>query len=145
MSDLRGTRFQKWPTLLLLLGLAVGLYLVVEALSLSRSQPTVSPLQRPESMWSLTRTNTTIISSFDSDSQLETDTTTTIIETTVFIQRHTPFSKQHTQFHTLKAHDTQFQWAEPMATLPPDQARRFLKEVPPPFLFFIYIYLYCRV
>lgn len=141
MSDVRGTRFQKWPTLMLFLGLAVGLYLVVEALSLSRFQPTISPLQRPESMWSLTRTNTTTVSSFDSDSQLETETTTTIIETTVFIQRHTPFSSQ---FHTLKAHDTQFEWAEPMATLPPDQARRFLKEVLLPFSFLIII-LFRRV
>jgi hypothetical protein len=32
-----------------------------------------------------------------------------------------------------------------MATLPPDQARRFLKEVPPPFLFLIYIYIYTVV
>jgi hypothetical protein len=82
---------ERWPALLLFVGLGIGLYFAV-------------------------------------------DRQTTILETTALIH-HTSHHKLHSQFHTCKDHEPQFEWAEPMATLAPDQARRFLKEAPLPHLY----------
>jgi cytoskeletal protein RodZ len=174
----------EWRTLLLLLGLALGLYLTVDVIqgtprspglqvvavlvvdvrawactggrmlrsSFSNESPNEGEVVRhgPSSSSSSTprkneevsatsstetRTSTTTTTVVDPKTGVETETTTTTttVVTTVVAQHHRPQLPQ-SRFHTLlnphSADAPTFDWSAPLLPLlPPDQAKRFLKEV----------------
>ncbi|ELR22164.1 uncharacterized protein ACA1_125930, partial [Acanthamoeba castellanii str. Neff] len=149
----------EWRTLLLLLGLALGLYLTVDVIqggrmlrsSFSNESPNEGEVVRygPSSSSSSTprkneevsatsstetRTSTTTTTVVDPKTGVETETTTTTttVVTTVVAQHHRPQPPQ-SRFHTLlnphSADAPTFDWSAPLLPLlPPDQAKRFLKE-----------------
>jgi hypothetical protein len=92
-----------------------------------------------------TRTSTTTTTVVDPKTGVETETTTTTttVVTTVVAKHHRPQPPQG-RFHTLlnphSADAPTFDWSAPLLPLlPPDQAKRFLKEVP---LFIFYAFFF---